>query len=111
MPRKKRGKGKATKFAAACVSSNLIAWCLKNGITLKGGMKAHVGDIVICSDGGEDFSKPDVVGRVLLRVPAGSRQPLVNRKGGAHPDGEYGHIFVLDYNKTRKPKKSDMPCK
>ena len=102
-------KGKAAgatlkKFTSPRISKDLIKWCKENNVTLKSGCHSKKGDIVICSDGGKNFFKPCVIGRVLFRCPAGSHKVLKGKKGKPHPDGDKGAIFVLDWRKQKKPR-------
>lgn len=105
---KARSKRKAdaskpdAKYTTPYISAGLVKWCTKNKVELKNGFHCKLNDIVICSDGGRDFTNPCVLGKVDFVVPAGSRMPLVGKNGNEHVDGKYGHVFVRCHKKINK---------
>ena len=67
------------------VSQDTYEWCEEHKVPLKDGSHAKVGDIVICSYKGNDFTNPCDLGVVLKVCKA---QKLIGKKGRAHPDGD-----------------------
>ena len=101
----------ASKYAIPAIHCRqLHVWCQANNIELKSGLYARVGDVVICSDGGKNFDKPDDLGTVISICPAGATQSLEKIDGKAHPDGAWAHIYVLTYKKQRKNSKKTLTC-
>ena len=95
--------GETTPF----VSKHTFEWCKNKGIKLRDGNDVRVGDIVICSYKGKDFTNPCELGRVLKVCKS---QKLVGAKGEEHPDGPIGHIYVLTYKKQKAGRKK-LECK
>ena len=95
-------------FCEPFVSANLQKFCADNSVKLRGGNDAQVGDIIICSDKGQDFGSPCDMGRVLRVAKDGQR--LVGKDGKSHPDGPVGHVYVLSYKRQKKSRKK-LECR
>ena len=90
------------------VSKDTFKWCQQKGIKLRDGNDVSVGDIVICSYKGTDFTNPCDLGRVLKVCKS---QKLVGVKGKQHPDGPVGHIYVLTFKKQQRGGRKKFECK
>ena len=89
------------------VSKDTYEWCKKNKVPLKDGSHAKVGDIVICSYKGKDFTNPCDLG-VVVKVC--KSQKLKGKNGKPHPDGDVGHIYVKTWSK-QKIGRGALECK
>ena len=90
------------------ISGEIFKWCAENNVKLKDGSVAEVGDIVLCSDGGNDFNDPCDLGKVVQIVKSG--QKLIGTKGKPHPDGEVGYMYVLSFKKQKLSRKPLEKC-
>ena len=88
------------------VSQDTYEWCKRNKVPLKDGSHAKVGDVVLCSHEGKDFTNPCDLG-VVMKV---GRQKLVGKNGQPHPDGEYGDLYVLTFKKQKVGGRYKLEC-
>ena len=84
------------------ISEDVAAWLEEQGLEMRDGSHAEVGDIVICSVNG-NWADPCDLGKVLAVCPEGQKLP----KG--HRDDPVGHLYVLTYKKQKLRGKKKLP--
>ena len=66
-------------------------------VEMPDGTNAQIGDLVICSVNGKNFTEPCGLGKVIK---------VKDVKLSKHPDGPKGEVFVLSYDKQKCPSTS-----